>query len=181
MTRFPFETPRTIGEGWREANLWQPMPQRRDIATMCNTARLCVRIAIERACDGAKDALMLRSALYNRDHGLPLSSAHHAALEKHYRERIAAVDAAVRSEFLAGQLRLDRQLAKQHHGLQSHDREYLGETKDVMRMVCEQHGIPPLEPLFDIDPTIDIINWEPADPTKWAPRRFGWDEGGSNA
>ena len=144
MTPFPFETPRTIGEGWREAPLWQPMPQRRDIATMCNTARLCVRIAIERACDDAKDALMLRSALWAKAYGLPLTSAQKVALEA------------------------DRRKAYQN---------LIAKGNDTVKTVCEMLGVPPLTQ-FEIDPSIDIINWKPTDPTRWAPRSF---EGGSNA
>lgn len=149
MNRFPFEPPQTIGEGWREATLWQPMPQRRVIATMCNTARLCVRIAIERACDDAKDALMLRSARYNQAHGLPLSSAHQVALAAEVRKTLGV-------------------LKQLHKGLVSFEE------------ACAQLDLPEL-PVFHIDPTSKVTNWEPTHPTKWAPRLFGWDEGGSNA
>ena len=91
----------------------EPAPPPLDIEAMCNTARQCVRIAIEWAGDDAKDALTLRSAQYNRDHGLPLSSAHRVALDRNARKRLEATDTAVRTEFLAGQLRIDSQLANQ--------------------------------------------------------------------
>ena len=90
-----------------------PAPPPLDIEAMCNTARQCVRIAIEWAGDDAKDALLLRSAQYNRDHGLPLSSAHRVALDRNARKRLEATETAARNEFLAGQLRIDSQLAKQ--------------------------------------------------------------------
>lgn len=46
-----------------------------------------------------------------------------------------------------------------------------------VRELCERICIPPLLPVLDIDPTIDITNWEPTDPTKWTARFFDWDEG----
>ena len=69
-----------------------------DIVAMCNTARQCVRIAIEWAGDDAKDALMLRSARYNRAHGLPLSSAHQVALAAEVRKTLSGDDRRGRSD-----------------------------------------------------------------------------------
>ena len=125
----------------------EPAPPPLDIEAMCNTARQCVRIAIEWAGDDAKDALMLRSALWAKAYGLPLTSAQEVALEA------------------------DRRKANQN---------LIAKGNDTVKAVCEMLGVPPLTQC-EIDPGIDIINWEPADPTKWAPSRFGWDEGGSNA
>lgn len=122
----------------------EPAPPPLDIEAMCNTARQCVRIAIEWAGDDAKDALMLRSALWAKAYGLPLTSAQKVALEA------------------------DRRKAYQN---------LIAKGNDTVKTVCEMLGVPPLTQ-FEIDPSIDIINWKPTDPTKWAPRSF---EGGSNA
>lgn len=126
-----------------------PAPPPLDIEAMCNTARQCVRIAIEWAGDDAKDALLLRSARYNQAHGLPLSSAHLVALAAEVRKTLGV-------------------LKQLHKGLVSFEE------------ACAQLDLPEL-PVFHIDPTSKVTNWEPTHPTKWAPRRFGWDEGGSNA
>lgn len=41
---------------------------------------------------------------------------------------------------------------------------------------CAKIDLPEL-PVFHIDPTSKVTNWEPTHPTKWTPRSFGWDEG----
>lgn len=112
---------------------------------MCNTAPPCVRIAIERACDDAKDALMLRSARYNQAHGLPLSSAHLVALAAEVRKTLGV-------------------LKQLHKGLVSFEE------------ACAQLDLPEL-PVFPHRPHQQSHQLGADHPTKWAPRRFGWDEG----
>ena len=51
----------------------EPAPPPLDIEAMCNTARQCIYVAIQRAGDEALHQMNLRSAAYNSEHGYPLT------------------------------------------------------------------------------------------------------------